>query len=70
VNGQSSSAFFAMSAIGALGTQPTWVPPLDPVQNSGSHRPKHRHVLGKERQADGKHPKTEHWQKTSNAAAN
>jgi hypothetical protein len=47
-----------------------WVPPLDPVQNSGSHRPKHRHVLGKERQADGKHPKTEHWQKTSNAAAN
>jgi len=45
-----------------------WPVMFDPIQAAGSERPQKFHVIGKERQADWKHPQTRDWKKPKDAA--
>jgi hypothetical protein len=38
-----------------------WPVMLDPIQSLGPERSKEPHVIGKERQADWKHPQSRDW---------
>jgi len=45
-----------------------WPVMFDPIQTARSERPQEFHVIGKERQADWKHPQARDWKKPKNAA--
>jgi hypothetical protein len=41
---------------------------FDPIKSSAPNRSQWRHIIGEQRQTDGKHPQSGDWQKPENAA--